>query len=1035
MNDVELVYMPYGALERPSLALSLLKVSLVEQGISCALRYATFGFAEEIGAVQYADMVWLRSEMVGEWTFAGAAFPDFHPDHEDYLSRVLSTYAPDGGEAAERITDLLWSFRRKAEAYVARVAREVVAGHPRIVACSSTFNQHTAVLALTRRVKELDPRITTILGGGNCEGEMGLSTARFFPWVDFVVSGEAEDIFAPLCRTILDNGRESAERELPFAVFGAPHRQNSGVWPKTSAVPRAVIDNLDSSPTPDFDDYFAAYARFGRRDLVTPGLLYESSRGCWWGMISHCTFCGLNGGSMAHKSKSADRVVAELTTLAGRYGVRRFLVVDNILDLSYFHSVLPRLADIPEKLTLFYEIKANVTYDQVRALAAAGVLWLQPGIESLHDDALKLMKKGTQSWINVQLLKWTRELGISTGWNVLCGFPGEEDGWYAEMAELVPLIEHLEPSTELRPIRFDRFSPYHDRPEEMGVTLQPAWPYAYIYPLAKEQLARLVYGFEAVDRPPQFTNPLRISGNEHFPSLGGPGRDLLQLRIRDWQRAFLAKLPPLLCMTESEDGRVQIFDTRSIAPQRNVTLDAVAARVYSMCHSALPLDTIVRDAATASPEEVVTAIGDLVERKLMARFGNRYLALALRGNVPSLPHSHRDGFPGGWVSRPRARRRAATPHPTTAVASSQLLAAIRSVTFDESLQLDSGRVIEKPVLAFETYGTLSPSRHNAILLCHPLTKGAHAGGGGGWWEPAIGPGRMFDTSRYFVICVSAIGGSGGSSGASSINPATGERYAMRFPVVTVADMARAQKRLLDHLGIARLHAVAGGCLGGQQALELAIREPDLCAHAIIIATTPATSAHTIAIFDVMQRLIRNDPDWRGGDYYDGTFPARGMGHALAAAVPLWMTRALMEERFGRRHVRQLAYDFAPLFEVEMHLERIASQQERRLDPNALLYLMRAMQYFDLEQEFGSLDAALSCVSARTLFVSYDSDWRYPSSEVQRLHDALTGAGGDSRHVVLSSSQGHGAFLVDVDNCAAAVEELFTTAALPMIANG
>ena len=662
MADVCLVNVPYGALERPSLALSVLKPALQQVGISCDLVYSTFRFAEMIGTVPYADMVWVRGEMIGEWTFSGAAFPDFAPDHEEYMRRIMASYAPGDEASASRIENLLWRIRAKAEVFVKELAEEIVSGNPRILGISSTFNQHCAALALARQVKALNPAIVTVLGGGNCEGEMGLTTAEEFPWVDWVVSGEGEDIFPRLCRRILDGEEENPSAiELPPGVFGKPHRSALRMLDGGGETPRAIVQDLNTTPEPDFDDYFRALDKFSGRRFITPGLLVETSRGCWWGAIKHCTFCGLNGGSMEYRSKSPDRAVSEIRSLAQRYGVPRFLVVDNILDMSYFKDVLPTLAASPEKLTFFYEIKSNVTLDHLRALKAAGVTWLQPGIESLHDEALKLMEKGTTSWLNVQLLKWARELGLSIGWNILCGFPGESDGWYAEMAEFVPLIEHLEPSTELRPIRFDRFSPYQASPEKYGLGLVPAWPYAYIYPRNRQVLSRLVYGFEAADRPQQYTNPLRIQ-REEMPSLGGQGRDLLQKRIRDWQRAFLSVVPPILSMREA-DGETLILDTRSIAPEPRVVLRGLEHRVHSAAHASgtAPMlhERVNADGGgTVELSAISETIEQLIGRKLMAKLGARYLTLAVPGELPRLPRNHREGYPGGWVQRPQRRRTA-----------------------------------------------------------------------------------------------------------------------------------------------------------------------------------------------------------------------------------------------------------------------------------------------------------------------------------------------------------------------------------------
>src|SRR6266702_1402738 len=346
---------------------------------------------------------------------------------------------------------------------------------------------------------------------------------------------------------------------------------------------------------------------------------------------------------------------------------------------------------------------------------------------------------------------------------------------------------------------------------------------------------------------------------------------------------------------------------------------------------------------------------------------------------------------------------------TTAVSldNPALVAPPHTIRITEPLALECGHVLPGHTVSFETYGTLTAARDNAILVCHSLTKGAHAAGRHaagdphpGWWDAAIGPGKPLDTDRYFVICADTLA-AGRSTGPASPDPATGKPYGMRFPVVTVRDMVHAQHQLLARLGIERLRAVIGGCFGGQQAIEWAIQHPDQVGNAVVITTTPATSAHSIAIFTVMRRLIRGDPAWNGGDYYGESFPAAGLGAAIAAAVPLWMSPEAMQARFGRRAVDPGAagprYTMDAEFEVESFIARLAAQAGHQLDPNGLMYLTRAVEYFDLEGTYGSLAQAVAPVSARVLFVSYRRDWRYPAAETERMHQALLAAGGDSRH--------------------------------------
>ncbi len=333
-----------------------------------------------------------------------------------------------------------------------------------------------------------------------------------------------------------------------------------------------------------------------------------------------------------------------------------------------------------------------------------------------------------------------------------------------------------------------------------------------------------------------------------------------------------------------------------------------------------------------------------------------------------------------------------------------------------ALELDCGATLPAVELNVETYGRFDGE--NAVLVCHSLTKTAHAagpavdGGPTGWWNDAIGPGRLLDTDRLFVICADALG-AGRSSRPASLDPATGRPYGRRFPVFTVRDVARALNRALDVLGVGRLQLAVGGCFGGQQVLELTIHAPERVAAAVVIATTPATSAHSIAIFSAMRELIRSDPDYNDGDYYDGASPERGLRNAVLAALPLWMSREAMERRFARTtRSGRLGFTLEPEFEIELFMDRLGHGAGRHIDANGLMYLTRAVEYFDLVAEYGGLSNVASAISARTLFLSYAGDWRYPAAETSALHRALTAAGRDSRHRILDSPWGHGGFMYD-----------------------
>src|SRR5882724_10920268 len=335
-----------------------------------------------------------------------------------------------------------------------------------------------------------------------------------------------------------------------------------------------------------------------------------------------------------------------------------------------------------------------------------------------------------------------------------------------------------------------------------------------------------------------------------------------------------------------------------------------------------------------------------------------------------------------------------------------------SVRFD-SLSLDNGAVLSPVEVAYETYGTLNAAKTNAILVLHAFSGDAHAAGIStetgkpGWWDNMIGPGKAFDTERYFVICSNVLGGCRGTTGPASINPATAAPYAMSFPVITIGDMVRLQRMLIDWFGIPRLLAVSGGSMGGMQALEWAVAHPDRVVTAIPIATTARHSAQQIAFNEVGRQAIMADPDWSEGNYHGKQPPARGLSVARMVGHITYMSDASMREKFGRRLRDQNQ------FEVESYLRYRGSQFVDRFDANSYLYITKAMDYFDLTHGRHSLSAAFENVKARFLVISFTSDWLYPSYQSLEVVRALRGRNCDVAYCELPSSYGHDAFLVNV----------------------
>ncbi len=342
----------------------------------------------------------------------------------------------------------------------------------------------------------------------------------------------------------------------------------------------------------------------------------------------------------------------------------------------------------------------------------------------------------------------------------------------------------------------------------------------------------------------------------------------------------------------------------------------------------------------------------------------------------------------------------------------------------ERLILQSGRQIGPVTVAYQTYGCLNAAHDNAILICHALTGDAHVAGISaedgrlGWWEVMMGPGLPFDTDRYFFICSNVLGGCKGTTGPSSLNPATGKPYALDFPVITIEDMVRVQKRLLDDLGIERLHSVIGGSMGGMQALMWSVMYPEMVASAIPIATTSRLSAQGIAWDEIGRRAIMADANWAGGNYYEANCARPEAGLAVARMVGhlTYLSEEAMEAKFGRR-LRQrndYSYSFGIDFEVESYLAHQGEIFNRRFDPNSYLYITRAMDYYDLTAGHENLASVMAGTLACYLVISFSSDWLYPPQQSQVVVEALreAGRGAAVEYLEAVSPYGHDAFLLE-----------------------
>ena len=342
-------------------------------------------------------------------------------------------------------------------------------------------------------------------------------------------------------------------------------------------------------------------------------------------------------------------------------------------------------------------------------------------------------------------------------------------------------------------------------------------------------------------------------------------------------------------------------------------------------------------------------------------------------------------------------------------------------TEDDQLVLESGSEFGPVTIRYETYGKLDDNRANAILLLHAFSGDAHAAGylhpkdaQPGWWDAMVGPGRAFDTDKYHVICSNVLGGCQGSTGPGSIDPQTDRPYGLSFPVITMEDMVNAQYRLTSHLGIDRLLAVAGGSMGGMQALQWSVSYPAAVAGVIVLASTARLSAQGIAFNAVGRNAIMSDPLWNNGDYYGRDAPNRGLAIARMIGHITYLSDGAMHERFGRRLQERagFGFDFNDQFEVESYLEHKGGSFVDRFDANTYIYLSKAIDYFDLGGKYGSLDAAFADCRSKFLVVSFTSDWLYPSYQGKEIVVALMRRGKDVSYVEIDCPFGHDSFLLE-----------------------
>ncbi|MCS6896565.1 MAG: RiPP maturation radical SAM C-methyltransferase [Nitrospira sp.] len=614
---VALVNMPFSYAKYPSIQLGTLSALLKSNGIAVDCHHLNVRFAHLIG-VELHELICEKRALFGEWLFSALLFRE-NPKRAKYptvFKPVFEQVARESGRPVGYFEEL---GNRIAPQFLTWALRAIEWGDYQLIGFTSTFDQHVASLTMAKLIKELYPHVTIVFGGANVDGEMGQEHLRAFPFIDYVVMGEGESTFLPLVRKVLSGETcDGLVSQLPDGV--ACRKDGHVVYvPNT-----ALFSDFAKSGPPDYDDYYRLLAELGHTmgglDRV---LLYEGSRGCWWGEKHHCTFCGLNAQSMKFRAKSPAQVIEELAALSHRYDAVRFRFVDNIIDLGYIEEVFGKLAADHCDFDIFIETKSNLQKHHVKTLAAGGVKCMQPGLESLSLNQLRAMDKGVTPLQNIVCLKWSLYYRVTVLWNILLGFPGETNEDYQRQLDLIPSLLHLQPPEAVGRFWLQRFSPYFTRPADFGIRIVgPGTAYEYVYDGRVVDLNKIAYDFEyeVVDWQvdPHLYQEL-VAAIEHWQQLHrGPDKPFL----------YYSKAPTY----------VTVYDGRNPQTPTRRRYEGLAALVIEICNeaakSANQIRATLQSRGNCQDDGLDRVLDELTADRVLYEERGKYFSLA----IPEYPY-------------------------------------------------------------------------------------------------------------------------------------------------------------------------------------------------------------------------------------------------------------------------------------------------------------------------------------------------------------------------------------------------------------
>ncbi len=611
--QVALVNMPFSYSKYPSIQLGTLSALLKSKGIPVDCHHLNVRFAHKIGVPLYETICEKRA-LFGEWIFSYLLFRD-NPKRAEYPRLFKPLFEQLTKESSHPASFFENMSARTAPQFLTWAQTAIDWGQYTIVGFTSTFDQNVASLTMAKLIKDLYPNVTIVFGGANYDGEMGLEYFRAFPFIDHVVVGEGEEVFPELVRYILAG-------KVGTIPNGVTYRTGSTI---AFTPNHSLFSDFAKTGPPDYDDYYHLLAELGEAaqglDRI---LLYEGSRGCWWGEKHHCTFCGLNAQSMKFRAKSSEQAAKEMAYLSSRYDTARFRLVDNIIDMKYIENLFGRFAADHCDLDVFIETKSNLQKSQIRTLAAGGVKCMQPGLESLSFNQLQAMDKGVTPMQNIICLKWSAYYRIAVSWNILLGFPGETNEDYRRQIDLIPSLFHLHPPEATGKFWLQRFSPYYTKPHEYGVRITGPWTaYEYVYDSRQVDLRKIAYDFE-------YELDNWNVDQQVYQELA----DLVQ----EWQRLAESNDRPFLYYSKAMDY-VTIYDGRNPNAPIRKRYDWPAAGIIEACNEAAKSAEQIRMLLTSRPgtsenvnAEIDQALGVLTTARILYEERGKYFTLAVPEN-------------------------------------------------------------------------------------------------------------------------------------------------------------------------------------------------------------------------------------------------------------------------------------------------------------------------------------------------------------------------------------------------------------------